>query len=377
MKRHLLYIVLPAAMGLLLVYWELSPFVHRELIAWFGANAEIPVKVLRVKKVPLSRVIHIDGELQPLNETEIISQLPGVVKEIRYKVGDLVLAGAVVAMIQSKDLTDRLSAIEAAVKDAEEDLRDKEKQFQNAENEFANARELLRRDLIARRVVDDAEEAANLTRAEKDVAQTQLAQRQSMLDQERYLLTLTRLVAPFAGVVTRRWVERDASVSPSTPVLSIAQTEPMRVAVPIMSEDANWLRPGMTVRLRIDDFPDHEIEGKVAQITPAETTPGAATAEVHLFNRDGLLKPGMKAAGLVLPSEAQEVLLVPQECIIDSEGKSYLYTAVAGKAERKAVVKGLQQSGKVVITAGLEEGEFVIIAGVEKLHAGSRVRATE
>ena len=296
MKRYRVIFLPLAAIVLAIGYSALRSSNRDRLSGWFAPDVEIPVKVLRVKEVQLARVIDLDGELQPLNETEIISQLPGIVKEIRYKAGDTVKAGAVVATIQSKELMERLRANEAAVKEAEDDLREKEKGIGSAEKELAHARELVQRDLIARRAVDDAEAAANLARAEKEVAEAQLAQRKSMLAQARYLLNLTRLVAPFGGVVTRRWVEPGGSVSPSMAILSIADSDTMRVAVRLTAKDAALVHPGMAVRLRMAAFPGREFAGKLAQIsTSSEATDKVATAEIHLPNPGGLLKLGMKA----------------------------------------------------------------------------------
>jgi len=375
MKRYRVIFLPLAAIVLAIGYSALRSSNRDRLSGWFAPDVEIPVKVLRVKEVQLARVIDLDGELQPLNETEIISQLPGIVKEIRYKAGDTVKAGAVVATIQSKELMERLRANEAAVKEAEDDLREKEKGIGSAEKELAHARELVQRDLIARRAVDDAEAAANLARAEKEVAEAQLAQRKSMLAQARYLLNLTRLVAPFGGVVTRRWVEPGGSVSPSMAILSIADSDTMRVAVRLTAKDAALVHPGMAVRLRMAAFPGREFAGKLAQIsTSSEATDKAATAEIHLPNPDGLLKPEMKAVLSLAVDETHPALLVPKGSVSDFQGKNYLYTVAAGKAERKAVTKGLEQDNEIVITSGLEEGEFVIVAGLEKLRPGSRVR---
>ena len=375
MKRYRVIFLPLAAIVLAIGYGGLRSSNRDRLSGWFAPDVEIPVKVLRVKEVQLARVIDLDGELQPLNETEIISQLPGIVKEIRYKAGDTVKAGAVVATIQSKELMERLRANEAAVKEAEDDLREKEKGIGSAEKELAHARELVQRDLIARRAVDDAEAAANLARAEKEVAEAQLAQRKSMLAQARYLLNLTRLVAPFGGVVTRRWVEPGGSVSPSMAILSIADSDTMRVAVRLTAKDAALVHPGMAVRLRMAAFPGREFAGKLAQIsTSSEATDKVATAEIHLPNPDGLLKPEMKAVLSLAVDETHPALLVPKGSVSDFQGKNYLYTVSAGKAERKAVTKGLEQDNEVVIISGLEEGEFVIVAGLEKLRPGSRVR---
>jgi membrane fusion protein, multidrug efflux system len=378
MKRYAPIFLLLTGLGLTLGYLALPPVVHDRLSDWFRSHAETPVKVVRVKKVPFVRVVEIQVALQPLKQTEIISQVAGVVKEIRNTVGDAVSAGAVVATIQSNELITRLRANEAAVKEAEADLRQKEDQIMSAEKELATARELHGKELIARQEVDHAEAAADAAGAQRDVAQAQLAQRQSMLAETRYVLNLTRLAAPLNGVVTRRWVEPGASVSPSTRVLSIADPNVMRITVLLTTEDAALVHSDMSFRIRVESFSGREFEGKLAGINrssePADET---AIAEIHLPNPDGLLKAGMKAV-LSLPlREAHEVFLLPKESVFELKGKSYVYTVAAGKTRLRAVVKGFEQDGQVAISSGLEEGETVIVAGRDHVGSESRVRASE
>ena len=378
MKRYAPILLLLTGLGLTLGYLELPPVVHDRLSDWFRFHAETPVKVVRVKKVPFVRVVEIQVALQPLKQTEIISQVAGVVKEIRNTVGDAVSAGAVVATIQSNELIARLRANEAAVKEAEANLREKEDQIVSAEKELATARDLHGKELIARQEVDHAEAAADAAGAQRDVAQAQLAQRQSMLAETRYMLNLTRLAAPLNGVVTRRWVEPGASVSPSTRVLSIADSDTMRITVPLTAEDAALVHSDMSFRIRVESVSGREFAGKLARINRSSEPAGeTARAEIHLSNPDGLLKTGMKAV-LSLPlREAHEVFLLPTESVFELKGKSYVYTVAAGKTRLRAVVKGFEQDGQVAIRSGLEEGEAVIVAGREHVRSESRVRASE
>ena len=376
MKRYRPIFLLLAGVGLALGYRELPPAVHDRLSDWFRFHAETPVKAVRVKKVPFVRAVEIRGELQPLKQTDVISPLPGVVREIR-NVGDVVSVGAVVATIQSKELGARLRKNEAAMKEAEANLRQKENQTVRAEKELATARELHGKELIARQDVDHAEAAANAARAQWEVAQAQVAQQESLLGEARYLLGLSRLAAPSSGVITRRWVEPGASVSSSTPILVIADTGAMRMSIPLPADDA-VLGHSEAFRIRVDNFPGRDFEGKLTLVNrSSEAADETAIAEIQLPNPDGLLKTGMKAV-LSLPGrEAHEVFLVPKESVFEVNGQSYVYTVAAGKARPKAVTKSLEQDGQMVISSGLEIGEVVIVAGKEHIGPDSRVRVSE
>mgnify|MGYP003581196258 CR=1 FL=1 len=66
-----------------------------------GADVEIPVRVARVRRISLPLKMKLTGELQPVNHTEVVSRLTGKVAEVRFKVGDFVPAGTVVATIRA------------------------------------------------------------------------------------------------------------------------------------------------------------------------------------------------------------------------------------------------------------------------------------
>jgi RND family efflux transporter MFP subunit len=366
-----------ALFALIFGHFILAPKTGNRLSGWSGADPEIPVRIVRAKKLQRPRAIQIGGELQPLKEIDIASQLPGIVREIRYQLGDRVTAGAVVAIIESKELLERLHTQEQAIKAARDDLRAKETQLTSAEKELATARELHTRELIARRDVEQAEIELNTARAQKDLSQAQLTQSESVLKQSRYLLSLTRLIAPSAGVVTRRWVEPRAAVAASMKILSVADTDTMRLVIRLPSANAADLHPGMTLRVRLDDFPGREFEGKLAHSDALSETGKAAMVEIRLSNNEGLMKTGMKAALSLPVNGTEEVILLPHEALFELRGKNYVYTVAAGKARQNAVSKGGEQNGNAVITSGLTEGESVIVAGVERLRADSRVRVVE
>jgi RND family efflux transporter MFP subunit len=134
----------------------------------------------------------------------------------------------------------------------------------------------------------------------------------------------------------------------------------------------------MAFRIRVDNFPGREFEGKLALMNrSSEAADETASAEIQLPNPDGLLKTGMKAVLSLPRREAHEVFLVPKESVFEVNGQSYVYTVGAGKARPKAVTKGLEQDGQVVISSGLEIGEVVIVAGREHIRPESRVRVSE
>jgi len=377
MKRYPWIFIILLLAGVLIGYQGLPSLTA----LWFGrslvVDEEVPVELGRVKRGAISYIVERTGKLEPLTRADVVSPIAGQVQEIRYKVGDLVAEGQVVAVVRSKRLLQRVETEELSVKAAQAILSERERQLSNTEEQLERARQFRKQDFISARELQQAETAAKTARAQHELAQAQLSQREAALAQSRYLLTLGRLVAPFNGVVARAGLEPGATVSSSTPILTLAGLDPLKVAFDLTEKDASLVRKGMVARIRIDDFADRLFEGKVAGMdSTAEPNPNPK-AEIQLPNRNRLLKPGMMArVSVVLGSD--EALLVPVAAVIEQGGKNYVYVVVKGKAMRKVITTtGWRGEGNVAITDGVSEGELIVVSGQERLRPNVKVRVQE
>ena len=95
----------------------------RFLPTWLGGEREVIVRVTRVRQQLGSRTVRAKGELLPVNELDVTSRLAGKVTEVRFNVGDPVPANAVVAVVESPTLAQRLAELEAALSTARKSLK--------------------------------------------------------------------------------------------------------------------------------------------------------------------------------------------------------------------------------------------------------------
>lgn len=378
MKRYLWIALIIALLGAVVGYRELSQGVGKKPERRSGISREVSVKLAPVKKGPISYVLNTSGDVLPLMQVDVVSRISGYVERIHFEMGDRVAGGQVIATIEPKEQRHRVEEEEAAVKVAEATLREKESQLLHAEKQTERARLLRKKDFISSQELDEAENRANTAKAQKELAQAQLAQREAALAQSRYQLGLTRVVAPFSGVVIRRQVDPGAHVSSSTPILTLAIPNPLKVIVNIPERDVSLIQLGMVTRLQIDAFPGRIFEGKVARLNSAlDSSSRTLMAEVHVPNRDQLIKPGMFARVSLVLAEDKGSLLVPAEAVVEEEGKDFVYSVAEGKANRRAVTRGWAQNSFVAITKGLEEGEQIVVAGQQRLKPGMKVRVLE
>jgi HlyD family secretion protein len=234
------------------------------------------------------------GILRAEIELRTIAPFAGTVKEIFYAEGDTVAAGVIVAVIESKELLARLKKSEADVTEAEASLRGTDERLSDAEKRLAEKRGFFRKDLIARRDVEEAQTAVETLRAEKDLAQAQLRRHEAALAHARYQVSLARIAAPVSGIVTRTFARPGEYVGVAGALLTIANTDALRVSLELPEMLAVRLEREMKAEISSKTHPARVFSGTIVEI--AHPSPAVATraVEVRVGNRDRLLKPGME-----------------------------------------------------------------------------------
>jgi RND family efflux transporter MFP subunit len=251
-------------------------------------------------------------------------------------------------------------------------------QLRNSEEKLATTRELYRKELIARREVEEMEILAETARAEKERAQADLAQREAALAQTRYLLDLTKIVAPASGIVTRRFAEPGVSLAASAVIMSIAEPAMMRITIRLAPAEARLVHPGTAVAVRVGALPGRIYKGTVSDVKLAVEREGnGSTAQIDVPNPDGLLKPALQVSVSVPLAAARELIVVPHAAVFDFQGKRCLYVVDGRRAQLRSVGTGAEISGETVITSNLAEGEKVIVAAASKIQPQSYVRVVD
>jgi RND family efflux transporter MFP subunit len=234
------------------------------------------------------------GTLRSEEEVRVITPFPGTVKELFFAEGDLVRAGITVATIDSPDLLAQVNSAQEAVEKAQIAQRAAEERLANAEKQLAEKTEFYRRDLIARREVEEAERVAATLRAEKELARAQLSQADAALRQAHFQLRRTRIDAPASGVVTRVFARPGEYAGTAGTLLTIGRLETLLVSLDLAETEAARLQPLMTARIVSISVPKRIFRGAVTGIAPSRTGTARKAVDVRVENPGGALKPGMK-----------------------------------------------------------------------------------
>ena len=378
MKRYL-WLCIPLAVALV---WlgggaRLVTVLYDPLNDWLGGGA-VELSVAQVKKGAISIIVRGSGELEPVKTADIPSPLAGTVGQVHVKIGDAVKGGQLLATVRAGEIIERLEKSEQALRLAEAALKKAEAQYAAALNRLEKTRELLAKDLIARNDLTTAEADAAAVSAARDLAQAQISQQEAEQAQLRRLLALANIFAPFAGVVTRRWVEPGGQVKSSAPVLTIGDPGLLKIVIKIPAKYLSAIHQGLAAQVESKDFPGRVLQGLAMNTYPDATTGSdGALAEIHLMNAEFEWTPGLQALVTLRLDEQREALLVPKQALVEREGRTFVYAIIDGKARRRPVVTGESQDEMVEMTSGVVEGEWIVVAVPGTMAEGLRVRALE
>jgi membrane fusion protein (multidrug efflux system) len=213
------------------------------------------------------------------------------------------------------------------------------------------------------------------TKAQLDAAQAAretAAARVKSLDSR---VTDRLLRAPFAGVLGLRRVSVGGLVRPGEVITTLDDVSLIKLDFTVPEAFMGALSVGSTVKVAVAAYGGRTFEGKVAGIdTRIDPITRAIALRAEIENPDLLLKPGMLMT-VSLITNSRTVLAVPEQALVPTEDKQYVYLVDAEKkAERREVKIGARQPGFVEIVSGLKAGEKIVVEGTLKLRPGADIR---
>jgi multidrug efflux pump subunit AcrA (membrane-fusion protein) len=380
------------------------------------ARGEIPVQITPAIMRPLTYSIKVTGDILPLMQVDLNPKVSGYLEWIDVHIGDIVKQGQVIAQIDRTDFLQKVKEIEAKVaqakaqlneietgtraeelRQAEEAVRQAQSRFENAKLQHERVEALYKREVISKKerdisdmdyIVAEAQLASSQQQLKllregarqevKDASQAKLKEMEAILEQERTRLQNAKIVAPFRGEISRKYVDAGALVSASTPLVSLVHTDTLKIIANFLERDVPLLRVGMKAKIRVESYPGKIFEGRVEKINSAlDLSTRTLQAEIYIPNSDRSLKPGMFSNVEVVLLEKPQTLMIPREAVIETGGEWCVFIVEEKQAVRRRVTLGYEQDRLVEVLTGLNEGDRVVIKGQQSVKDGSAIRVIE
>jgi membrane fusion protein, multidrug efflux system len=318
------------------------------------AQAGPHVLVAHVGRTPAVRDFTLPATTRGLDQTEIYAKVPGYIKKLLVDKGDRIRTGELIATIESPETDQQVRNALAAYRIAK--ITDDRNQI------------LVRQAVVPQQTADES--------------RATMLQAKASLQQSIALQAYERVIAPFDGIVTDRYVdpghlvpEATSSTSLADAIIAVAQMKPLRVFSYVPQNVALFIRNGDSATITFNEFPDRKFVGGITR-HPEAISPDSRTmlVEVDLPNTDEALLPGMYGSAEFVVSIPAGAPLVPDEALVFRDGKVFVPVVKNNVLHLTQVKLGYDNGIAVEVAAGIDPDAMVALNVGQSARDGETVQ---
>jgi RND family efflux transporter MFP subunit len=325
------------------------------------------------------------GSVRARISSVLSSKVMANVQQVSVSISDRVREGQPLVTLDAREFDSAVRRAEAArletqsaIAEADQGIAGARANLEIAQATFRRIDELAGKKSVSNQELDEASARLAGARAAHEAARAKRAQldgRLAQVDQEVRAASInreyTRIVAPFAGVVTAKSVEPGILAAPGVPLLTIEREGGYRLEASLEEARLPSIRVGQNVPVRLEAL-NVETMGRVSEIVPA-VDPASRTYTVKL---DLPALAGLRSGVFgraIFPTAARKALTVPSGALVERGQLQQVFVVEDGRAHLRLITAGRRANGNVEALSGLSGGEQVIVPVPAGLADGARV----
>jgi len=309
----------------------------------------ISISLARVARDSVVETIVGTGTIAAHKTTDIGPRVSGIIDEILVRVGDRVEAGAPLFRTRTSDFEIRVRQARAQTRLASAEAARMERELRRIEKLHADG-------VASEGRLDEVRTAFETAAARRDAAAAALAETEQNLED-------TEVTAPYAGVITHRYIDEGAMMSTvmssTSKVVQIMKIDTVAAIVQVPEVHLQHIRVGTPARVTVDGVAGvfetevHILNDRVDHRTRA------VELRLGLPNPDYVLKPGLFARAELIP-DPREVVTVPRGSVLGSPDARYVFVEEDGTARRRAVSVRELDTERMEVIQGLHPGDEIL-----------------
>lgn len=312
------------------------------------APSASPVELTEVRRGAISTWLQTTSTLEARNSASLVARRQGEVVVLAAEEGQWVRKGQLLARLDDTEARLAVQRHELAA--------------QMARRELERGKQLHDKTYLSQRELDDLE----WKRRSADVA----------LDEARFALSQTRLMAPFAGRVTERRVNLGETVTAGKECFRLEDFDPMLARVYFPERELPRVRVGQPATVTLESYRGREFRARVALVNPVvDRANGTFKVTLEVRDPSGLLRPGNFARVRIRTGEFDDVVVLPRRAMVQEDGEDFVFVAHRDTVVRVRVHVGAISGDTAQIVAGIAPGDSVVTVGQGGLKQGSRIKA--
>jgi len=328
------------------------------LFATQGQAAPAAVVVVEAELRQLTPLIQVSGTVISRNDARLAAQVEGRVTWMS-DVGTQLEAGERAAQLDDVIIRNLLVEAEAGIVREQADVT-----FYAAE--VKRLRQLAKDSHAAQSRLDQAQRDLSVARSALSAARARGEQAQEKLQR-------TAIKAPFAGVVSDRYIEVGEWAESGTAIVRLVDTAALEVRAWVPLTALPFIHPQAELELTV--------KGRVTRAQVRTLVPvgdeQSRLYEMRLSLDDGAWSAGQGVRIAIPTAEPQSAVVIPRDALVlRVDGASVFRILEDDTAERISVIPGIADGDWIAVSGGIESGDRVVVRGGERLRAGDSVSIT-
>ncbi|RAI43863.1 efflux RND transporter periplasmic adaptor subunit [Rhodoplanes roseus] len=321
----------------------------------------LPLRIATVEAIDLPDVYSVPGTVVSDDRIDLSSRVVGFIKRLDVREGQRVAKGDLLVEIDPADTDEAIRQAKAGVTAARTDLEDAEHdvtKYTGLAEKGAASGEVLRKAVVRR-----------------DSARSTLARSEAALAAAEAQRAYASIPSPVDGVVVIRHKQQGDLATAGTPLLTIESRQRLLFKVYVAEGQLSRLKLSMPASVRIDALPGQVIEGTIQRIVPSGD-PVTRRFEVSVaVPPDPALMPGMFGRAEIVFGSTSGII-IPLQAKVQRGGLDGIYVVGSDNLARFRWLRlGRQRDGFVEVTAGLSQGEAIVVVPTTALREGAVVTA--
>ncbi|EGV20524.1 efflux RND transporter periplasmic adaptor subunit [Thiocapsa marina] len=330
------------------------------------------------------------GTIQAIQQVNVQARVEGFLDQVAFDQGFMVKAGQLLYQIDQAPFQAKLDAAKAQLASAVADSASAKADLLDAQAQFERFAALVKKGDTSQAQFDRSRAQRDMAQANVDKAQAAELQAKADIQTAQINLGYTTITSPIQGRIGATNYTVGNLVGPSSKTLStVVQLDPIRAVFSIPSADFVRVteqagKPGASLQDYVPELllPTGATYAEKGRLAFVDNQVNASTGSVAIYadfpNPNGVLLPGQFITAIIHTAEQKRQPVIPAGAVIQTKDGQQVY--VVGKDNRVAL-RTIKTSGQVgtdfAVSAGLKEGEIVVVSGIQKIKPGMVVTPTQ
>jgi len=338
-----------------------------------GTVQTIQARVVESQEQQIPESLQSTGTVHAKETAEISAQVMGRIQQVLVREGDSVRAGQTLVVLDDAALRAQVEQAQAGLKAAQDEQAAAQTNAALATSTLGRYKQLESEKSVSPQEMDEVSRRAEAAAASLEAARAQTDVARAQERGARTMMSYTRLVSPFAGVVTARLADPGTMAAPGVPLLQVDRAGALQLEATVDESAIGAVHLGMKVQVAIDGAGTASMTGTVAEIVPAADP----TSHSFLVKID-LPSSSQLRAGIYGTAEfangTRQAILIPRSAVVLRGSLACAYVLDGqGIAQLRYLTLGAPHGDLVEVLSGISSDEKLVDAPSDRDLAGKRI----